>query len=322
MGRKIKWENWTVRASQSSKLMVGNIGLTDKEKEERAGLLARKMANARGENDDKGKPVKPLTQNMENRLVELNEKEKDKTLPKTMTNELRKIHRMETYNRNFVFTNKYIQKGLSEEEEAITSYQMYLTKIGQRVLLTKNTERLFGDWCQGEPDIWRKGDKIGYDTKCSWDLSTFPYQEDDLDLIYEAQNQCYMELTGAEKWKTVYVLVNSSEQLVNNEKNKWMYALSTQKDGNPMDAPEHPFYQEYITKCKEVERMMIFDYNRFIDINPYHHMEHTKEEWFDGGYDIPLEERVIEKTSEYDQDFINELQERVLIAREYLKSLK
>jgi hypothetical protein len=314
MSRKIDWDKYTFRASQAHKLLVGTIGLTDKEKEERAGLLSRKMANARGENDENGKPVKPLTQNMEDRLALLNEKEKDKTLPKTMTNELRKIHRMETYNRNFNISTKYIRKGLSQEEEAITNYQMYLNKTGKRVLLTKNTERLYNDFFEGEPDIWRKGDKIGYDTKCSWSLDTFPFPSDELIIDYESQNQVYMNLTGAEEWVTAYCLVNIHEHGLNNEKLKEYYVLDCPDE-------EHENYYEYRKRCMDIERMLIFDYERFTHAFPYHDLFYTKEQWMDEGNDIPLEERIIEKKSYRNDDFIKELKERRLIAIEYLKSL-
>jgi len=311
----IDFSNYRFRASQCHKIMVGSIGLTDSEKIERDGLLKRKLGHAKGEDDANGKPHKALTDKMEQGLLDLNEKEKNKELPKTTLSELRKIHRMETYNRNFNISTKYIRKGLMQEEEAITNYQIYLAEKGKRVLFTKNEERLENDWFSGEPDLWKKGDLIGYDTKCSWSLDSFPFENDELNPHYECQNQVYMNLTGAKEWITAYCLVNIHEHGLNNEKLKEYYPL-----GSPGEGDEN--WQEYKRRAMDIEKMLIFDYDRFVYNFPYHDMFYSREQWFDEGNDIPLSERIIEKKSVYDPDFISELKERVKIAREYLKNLK
>lgn len=302
--------------------MAGTIGLTENERIERDGYLKRKMGAQLGETDEKGKPYTPLPPGYSKKLDELNKKDAERSLPKTMQTELRKIHRMETYRRNFPFTNKYVQKGIQQEEEAITTYQMYLKKVkGITTLLTKNTERLKNDWFSGEPDVGPIGVPIrewkeGWDTKCSWDLSTFPFPKDELDPQYESQNQVYMDLTGARKWTTVYCLVNGTEHQVNNEKLKYFYAYNQpDEENNPTE------YALYLQKVREVELMMIFDYDRFIDKFPYHDMNISKDEWHGEGYDIPLEERVIEKVSIYNPEFITELKGRCTIGREYLNKL-
>lgn len=315
---KIDFSEYRFRASQVHKIMAGTIGLTDNEKSELSGLLKRKMDHSLGNKDEKGKPIKALTPNMLDRVDELTKKKKDKTLPKTMQSELRRIHRMETYKRNFPFTNKYVQKGIQQEEEAITNYQMYLMAKGVKTLFTKNEKRFYNAWLSGEPDIIDNPKKIteGWDTKASWDLSTFPFPSDELDPQYKGQNQSYMDLTGARKWTTVYCLVNSTEHQLNNEKMKWFYAFNQPDEENN---PEQ--YHKMVEKQKEVERMMVFDWDRFKAQFPFHHFEHTEEEWKDSGYDIPLAERVIEKVSIYSPEYIMGLQERIKISRNYLNSL-
>jgi len=242
-------------------------------------------------------------------------------LPKTMTSELRNIFRMEKYNRNFPFTNKYIQKGIQQEEEAITTYQNYRNSIGKKTLFSKNTERLKNGWVSGEPDLGQfnvpiKEWKEGWDTKCSWSLETFPFLEDELIDQYNFQNQGYMWLTGAKKWTTVSILVNATEHQLNNEKQKWFYALQMPA------SEEDKYWSDYQKKCREVEKMMIYDYERFVKVNPYHDLTITKDEWFGEGYDIPLEERILEKTVEYDESLIELFKERIEIGREYLKTLQ
>ena len=305
--KQIDFSDYKFRSSQMHFLMVGNIGLSDKEQIDLKILL-----------DRKNEGIKPLTATMQLNLEKLLDKEKSKELPKTMQTELRKIHRAETYNRNFSFTNKYVQKGLKEEDEAITTYMNYRNANGNRTFFMKNDTRLFNDWISGEPDLgenkpidqWEEG----WDIKCSWDLSSFPFPEDKLINNYVYQNMAYMWLTGAKKWTTVSVLVNGSERLINNEKQKWYYAL---------DAPDQSdkYFEEYIAKCREIERMMIFDYDRFVKLNPGHLLEIQKDEWHGEGFDIPLEDRIIEKTVERDESVIEEMKNRITIARNYLNSL-
>ncbi len=322
MKQKVDFSNYRFRASQCNKSMTGTIGLT---KQQKYDLESLKKERETGINVN-GNKIK-WTPNKEEKLTELTYKEINKELPKTMQTALREIHRAETYNRNFSFTNKYVQKGIQQEDEAITNYMMYRNQKGLRTMFSKNEVRLQNEWFSGEPDLGPQGIEItkwkeGWDIKCSWDLTTFPFPKDELDSNYISQNQVYMNLTGAEKWTTVYVLVNGTEHQINNEKLKWFYSF------NQPDM-ETENYQKYLYKCKEVERMMIFDYERFVKVFPFHDMSHTKEEWFETvnhntglkGFDIPLEERVIEKTIEYDPEYISELKERIAIARNYLNSL-
>ena len=116
------FSKYRFRASQSHLLMVGTIGLTDKEEDELKKLVDRKMDAVMGD-------AKSLTPLMEEKLKFLREKKKNKELPKTMRNELRKIWRAEKHKRNFLFTNKYVQKGIQQEDEAITMYMLFRNQI-------------------------------------------------------------------------------------------------------------------------------------------------------------------------------------------------
>lgn len=312
----IDWGKYRFRASQMHKLMVGTLlPTTEMENEISALQLERDtLTNANGRKV-KWTQSKQETLDAKKRKLEQVDSFDGLMLPKTLSSELRKIHRAVTYGRDFEVSTKYTVKGVRQEEEAITNYQTYLNAIGRRTLFTKNTERLTNEWASGEPDLWKKGDKIGFDTKCSWELETFPFKDDDLDPQYEAQNQTYMWLTGADEWITAYCLVNLHEHGLNNEKLKVYYALECPDE-------EHKYYSEYIKKCKKLERRLIFDYDRFVDAFPYHQILHTREEWMDNGYDIPLEERIIEKKSIRSDEFQENLKERIKIAREYLKNLK
>lgn len=314
------FSQYRFRASQSSLLATGTIGLTDNQKQELSDLIDRKNKAEQGYE-------RPLTAKMKDRVNELEAKAKNVELPKTMQTELRKIHRAEKFNRNFVFTNKYVQKGIKQEEEGVSVFQQYRNQVlNIKTLFLTNSKvkiRLYNDFFTGEPDLVDTNDfkncKEGFDIKCPWSLESMPFEDDPLDNSYYWQNQVYMNLTGAEVWHTVSTLVNASEEMLHKEKLKWYYALETGK--HTPDSPDSPYYDEYISKCKDVERMMIFDYEKFTKDNN-HILEHSKDEWFGEGYDIPLEDRVVIKTVERDDKAIEFLKERVILAREYLKNLK
>lgn len=315
------FSKYEFRSSQVSKISGGSLEPVGDIKIEIKDLLEEKLTGI-NKNGNKTK----WTETKIKRLETLQEKEKSPLvcngfiLPKTMANELIKLHREEKYKRNFIFTNQYLQKGIKQEEEAITLYQIYKNIIGQRTLFTKNKKRLHNGWVSGEPDLGPYGVpllewKEGFDTKCSWNLQTFPLADEPLDQTYEDQNQSYMWLTGAEKWTTAYCLVNATEHQVNNEKLKWYYALEM-----PNDADDK-YWEDYQQKKREVELMMIYDYERFVDLYPGHDMEISKDEWFGEGYDIPVEDRVIEKFSERDDSRIKHFKDRIGISREFMSKL-
>jgi len=314
--KTIDWSTYKFRASQIGKIMTGSLP-TKGEYKARIEELENERDTLTNIN---GRKVK-WTENKQLELDKLIEKENTplfELLPKTMTTELRKLYRSEKHNRNFSFTNKYVQKGIAQEDEAISVYKTYLGKS----LMLNNKIRLENDYVSGEPDLTDTNDvnncNEGYDTKASWELDTFPFPEDKLDSDYEYQNQTYMWLTKTNKWTTVYVLVNTTEDLLHKEKMKWYYAL-----GSPEEHLEEEYerYLEYENKCKELEVRLIFDYNKFVKSNPNHQMFIDKIEWFEKGYDISLDHRVIEKVSHYDQYKIDDIKERIEISREYLQYL-
>lgn len=218
---------------------------------------------------------------------------------------LREIFREEKYRRRNEFSSKYIEKGLAQEENAITLFCRV-----KKLYLTKNETRLSNKYITGEPDLFH-GESIttclkGWDTKCSWSLFTFPYSEDGLDKQYEWQNKGYMWLTGAKEWATTYCLVNATPDQVLNEKKSIWYKL-----GCPAEDSEI-----YTQKCIEVEKNLIFNISEFRKEAPG--FDFHCAEW---DYDIPLNDRVLEFTTERNDADINKLIERIIKCREYLNQL-
>jgi hypothetical protein len=226
-------------------------------------------------------------------------------LAQTTTNYLKEIYREAKYSRRNEFSSKYIEKGLSQEENAITLFSR-VTKTFYK----KNDTRLNNKFITGEPDLFA-GDEItkckeGFDIKCSWSIFTFPFPDDVLDPCYKWQNAGYMYLTGAEKWTTAYCLVNATANLVLNEKKAIWYKL-----GCPDEEDE-----QYIEKCIEVEKNMIFNRSEFIKVDPGFDF-HCR----DWQFDIPLKERVLTFTTERNEDDIKIIQDKVLKARKWLNDL-
>jgi len=317
MKNKINWEKYEFRASQVHKIMTGVLP-TEVEFDSRILELTRERDTLINSNGNKVKWTNNKKQELES-LIEKRSIPVFERLPKTMTTELRKIHRAETFGRNFSFTNKYVQKGVDQEEEAITIYQKFRTEVkGTKTFFVNNKKRLSNGWVTGEADLTDTNNfsncNEGFDTKCSWELETFPFSGDILDSSYESQNQCYIWLSGAEKWTTSYVLVNVIEDLLHKEKMKWYYALKNPEEGDSN-------YQQFLDKCIELEKRLIFDYDKFISDNPFHEMFISREEWYEQELDIPLEHRVVEKVSTRNEEFISDLKDRIEISRKYLKYL-
>lgn len=224
---------------------------------------------------------------------------------KTCTDYITKLFLENKYNRREQFETKYIEKGIKQEEDALT----LLARV-KKYFFKKNSERLYNEFITGEPDAYIgksiNSCKEGFDVKCSWSLWTFPFGEEKLNSDYRYQNLGYMDLTGAEKWTTVYCLVNAPANLILNEKQKLWYK---------MDCPDHT-NEKYVEKVVEIEKNMIFDMVQFKRDNPGFDIE--CKDWC---YDIPAKERVIEFVIERDEKEIEKIHDRVEECREWYNKL-
>lgn len=316
--KKLNFDNFLFRASNGYFLTVGNIGITKSQEEE---IDALKLERDTGLNVN-GNKVN-WTDNKKQKLDKLLDIKENPSIPKTMETELRKIFRSVKYNRHFMFTNKYVQKGLSQEEESFSVYQQYLKEIkGIDAILINNKERLNGTLFTGESDVSKgfyKKYKWGFDIKTSWSLETFPFKDDKLDANYECQDLVYMdlikELQGIEleHFKTSYILVNSTEDTLYKEKMKHFYANDVHKS----DENE----KKYTDICMDLEKLHIVDYDRFVLLNPNHDLVISREEWYGNDLDIPLIDRVVEKTVFPNEEKTNLMKERAILCREILNSM-
>jgi hypothetical protein len=109
--------------------------------------------------------------------------------------------------------NKYIQKGLMQEQDSIdllntVRFEGYI----------KNTVRMVNEVMTGECDIITNDSII--DIKTSWSLDTFPVMaEDGYDSLYEWQLRAYMMLYDRPRAELIYCMVTTSNELLNEWEN-------------------------------------------------------------------------------------------------------
>ena len=128
---------------------------------------------------------------------------------KTYVEELAKEH---LFGIKKVFKSRYTDKGNEVEEKAI--------ELTEDVLgfefLTKNENYYQNDYIKGTPDIITTS--LVIDVKSSWSGDTFPFFESELpnkDYYYQVMG--YMWLTGKQNALISYCLINTPEEIVNDE---------------------------------------------------------------------------------------------------------
>jgi len=141
-------------------------------------------------------------------------------LSETCKGELLKIWICKKYGRTKPDTNKYIEKGLAQEEEGISLYS-----LAQSTFFKKNIEVYENEFIIGTPDLIHAN--IVRDIKCSWNIFTFfdvfrkPINKD-----YAYQLNGYWDLIpGCQGGKLVYTLVNTPLEILEQEKSKLRYRM-------------------------------------------------------------------------------------------------
>lgn len=183
----------------------------------------------------------------------------------TAKKELIKIYVRERYGRDHEIVNKYFEKGIICEEDAID-----ILSVQHGVLYKKNTERIENEWLTGEPDIYL-GESIYNathvkDVKNMWDLFTFwcklvePVRKE-----YFWQLQGYQMLTNARQASICNVLVSTPDELINDEirRMQWKSGVididSNEKFKELVDYTRSAMKYEDIP---ESDRWMEFEVNR------------------------------------------------------------
>lgn len=197
-------------------------------------------------------------------------------LPKGAITYLHTWVKEQVYNRKKEFTSKYTDKGICCEDDAIDMLADY---YGWG-LVTKNDEMYQDEYTTGTPDLVLS-DLIP-DIKNSWDCFSFPLFDTKLDTGYEWQMQGYMNLTGRNNAAVIYVLMDATIEIINDEARRNMYNLN----------------------LPEVTTDL---YNKVKANMTYSH--------------LPVELRVKRFNVKRDDKKIKQIKDRVQLCREYIKDL-
>lgn len=186
-----------------------------------------------------------------------------KNVGETAKSALLEIWIEETYGRTRDIENKYMQKGTLVEEESMTLYAMQKKKMYK-----KNVETFKNEYFIGTPDIITPTEVI--DLKSSWSIHTF-YDNmlKKMTPAYELQLQAYMDLTGRDNAKLVYVLVDTPLFILEQEKIRFRYKFSEidpdtnpayvagaaqiEKNGTFSDIPEKDRWMEFPIQKRDLQ---------------------------------------------------------------------
>jgi len=139
-------------------------------------------------------------------------KSKGEVLSQTAKTYLKELALEEKFGIKKEFSSRYTDKGNTQEDLAIEMASQVLNLP----FALKNTEYFENEFIKGTPDLILEDEII--DIKCSWDGTTFPWFEDELpNKDYFWQLVGYMWLTGRSKARVVYCLVDTPEDIVQDE---------------------------------------------------------------------------------------------------------
>lgn len=192
-----------IRASAAHEILGGTIGLSDAQQIEYDTLTERASGFK-----EKKPGVTDLTVKMKENLSKLQNKIDNPELPSGAKTYCQKWVKEKLYDRRKNFANKYLEKGISCEDDSISyaADQLGWGEVG------KNEEWFFDEWMEGTPDIIAElfsRELAGnnevieiltptvIDMKNVWDCFTLPLFEPDIPTEgYKTQLQVYMHLVS------------------------------------------------------------------------------------------------------------------------------
>jgi hypothetical protein len=148
--------------------------------------------------------------------VMTNPRVKTELLSETTKSYVKEYLISEIYGIKKQINNKFLNKGIWLEDEAIDKAIEWL----DIPFALKNEKFFEDDFFCGTPDLILDDEVL--DIKCSWDAFTFPLFDNEIptkDYFY--QLQVYMHLTGKRNARLVYVLLNTPDELVYEEKHSY-----------------------------------------------------------------------------------------------------
>lgn len=192
-------------------------------------------------------------------------------------------------------------------------------------LYTSDDERRTNDWVTGRRDI--KSDDIIIDIKSTWDFVSFQKKKvDTYNDIYLRQLDCYMELWDIPVARLAHVLVNTPFRLIEDEirRQSWK-KMMMDHEGNIYDdnisdvvaiVSDHIFDRQYLDYyCNGLPQ----EANELLDPKEQWYGSNMVElKWFKDFVEIPEKERVIYVDHELQKERLEQRNECIKIAREYM----
>jgi hypothetical protein len=192
------------------------------------------------------------------------------------------------YRTNLV--NDQILKGHYCEDKAITLVQDVLGGDFR----FKNKKRFNNEYLTGEHDVGIESTKTIEDIKNCNDIDTFSKKEEPSKSdLYYGQGQGYLDLTGYDKFRLCYCLINTPDFIVRKMLDKAFYAFGAHEGFYGFTY----FEQLYNQECENIHNRTNFDH-------------------------IPIEKRLKYFEFERDQEYINRMHKQIELAREYYKTLE
>jgi hypothetical protein len=285
---KFDFSNYRFRASMFGDLMSGGKDITDKQKE-----LIHQLSNKDS-----------LTEKQQITLDELIKKRDTIELSKGAKTLLRKLRREVKFKRRREINSKYLTKGIELEEEAIDWLSLYHDTV-----FTNNKERRENKYFTGECDIIE-----GYDTKVAWSIDTLPDPEEPLPPIYEYQNRIYMMLWDKEEWTTSSIAISMLEDHIK----KTIYGDLWKWKGE--DIPDWRKIELIKYYCYEEEFFL-----KMLSKNDVVISKDSDEKTIDmfmSFIEIPMHERIVEKTIKRDKSIEKKRITIAKLARKYMQDLE
>lgn len=200
------------------------------------------------------------------------------------------------YNREKIISTDAMIKGNLVEDSNIELYSDYCNAFPS---YKKNEIRLFNEYFEGTCDVLTD-DKI-IDIKSSESIFTKPnavtYKRNK---AYEYQGQVYMNLYNRKFYTIAYVLANDPLEQIEKELHYLQYK-------NISDT-------ERIRQMKQIELNSIVDPYQFKKDYP----DYVFMNEMDAFEEILIEKRIFEDHFEYDENKVLDMQDRVLIMREWM----
>lgn len=207
-----------------------------------------------------------------------------------------------TTGRTHTVKNKYMTKGLENEQDAI---EMVCRVFGKDYV--KNAQKQRNDYLIGECDI-NSEDGI-HDIKNCWDLYTFDDASNSDATDYEWQCRAYMELFNKDVSSVIYCLTDASDSLVMTELEKAGYKYNG-------DLPDSVAIDITINMIFTKQR-----FNEFLEFAPIDLSNNYVKRKIETFVEIPEKNRVKKFEFKRDNELTDKLYSRVTMAREYLKTI-